>query len=84
MINFKRSTPRSHLILLFNLSQIWDTVLLFFLEICMGHSSWKKAIQVAEEANVKNLYLTHFDPDLDDTFITQVEKECQKRFKKCF
>ncbi|MGH7456865.1 MAG: MBL fold metallo-hydrolase, partial [bacterium] len=45
-----------------------------------GHSSWEQAIEVAERAGVKQLALTHHDPDHDDAFLLQVEKECQKRF----
>ncbi len=49
-----------------------------------GHSSWEQAIEVAELANVKKLYLTHHDPEHDDAFLRNVEKECQKRFSNCF
>jgi ribonuclease BN (tRNA processing enzyme) len=49
-----------------------------------GHSSWEQAIEVAERAGVKQLALTHHDPDHDDTFLLQVEKTCQKRFPKAF
>ena len=45
-----------------------------------GHSSWNQAMAVAEQAGVKNLVLTHHDPDHDDAFLQQVEKECQSRF----
>ncbi len=45
-----------------------------------GHSSWEQAIEVAERAGAKQLALTHHDPDHDDAFLLQVEKECQKRF----
>ncbi|AXT63015.1 MBL fold metallo-hydrolase [Aquimarina sp. AD10] len=49
-----------------------------------GHSSWEQAIQVAELANVKQLYLTHHDPDHNDDFLRNMEKECQERFPNCF
>ena len=49
-----------------------------------GHSSWEQAIEVAEKANVKKLFLTHHDPEHDDTFLNEVEHECQKRFPNCF
>lgn len=49
-----------------------------------GHSSWEQAIQVAEQANVKKLYLTHHDPDHDDNFLQEVEYQCQKRFPNCY
>jgi phosphoribosyl 1,2-cyclic phosphodiesterase len=49
-----------------------------------GHSSFEQAIQVAEMAGVKQLAITHHDPDHDDEFLTKAEKQCQKRFKDCF
>ncbi|MBU0559316.1 MAG: MBL fold metallo-hydrolase [Bacteroidetes bacterium] len=48
-----------------------------------GHSSWEQAIHVAEEANVKELILTHHDPDHDDEFLKKMEKQCKDRFKNC-
>ena len=45
-----------------------------------GHSSWGQAIEVAEQAGVKQLALTHHDPDHDDAFLLRVEEECQKHF----
>ncbi len=46
-----------------------------------GHSSYSQAMEVAEHANVKNLILTHHDPDHDDSFLMKMEKKCQERFK---
>ncbi|MEM1325875.1 MAG: MBL fold metallo-hydrolase [Bacteroidota bacterium] len=48
-----------------------------------GHSSFSQAIEVAERADVKQLYLTHHDPDHDDAFLRRIEKECQRRFPNC-
>ncbi len=45
-----------------------------------GHSSWTQAVDVAEQANVKRLIITHHDPDHDDKFLTGIEKKCQERF----
>lgn len=45
-----------------------------------GHSSWEQAIKVAKLANVKQLVLTHHDPDHNDMFLSEVEKECKKHF----
>ncbi len=45
-----------------------------------GHSSFDQAMQVAEMAGVKNLVLTHHDPDHDDEFLFHMEKLCQERF----
>jgi len=48
-----------------------------------GHSSFNQAIEVAERAGVKQLVMTHHDPDHDDEFLNKIEKECQARFKNC-
>jgi phosphoribosyl 1,2-cyclic phosphodiesterase len=45
-----------------------------------GHSSWAQAVEVAEQAKVKRLVITHHDPDHDDAFLLDVEKECRSRF----
>jgi len=43
-----------------------------------GHSTWKHAVEVAIQANVKRLIITHHDPDHNDEFLDRLEKECQK------
>lgn len=48
-----------------------------------GHSSYDQAIEVAERAGVKQLIITHHDPEHDDAFLTKREKECQKRYPNC-
>lgn len=48
-----------------------------------GHSSYSQALEVAELANVKQLAMTHHDPDHDDEFLRKIEKQCQERFKDC-
>mgnify|MGYP000173557994 FL=1 len=48
-----------------------------------GHSSYEQALEVAEKAGVKKLAITHHDPEHNDTFLTKLEKECQKRFANC-
>jgi len=45
-----------------------------------GHSSWTQAVEVAEQAKVKRLIITHHDPDHNDAFLLDVEKQCQARF----
>jgi len=49
-----------------------------------GHSTYDQAIEVAERANCKYLFLTHHDPDHDDNFLKKREQECQERFKNCW
>jgi len=46
-----------------------------------GHSSYSQAIEVAERSNVKQLIITHHDPDHNDSFLNKMEKKCQERFK---
>ncbi|MBF0255680.1 MAG: MBL fold metallo-hydrolase [Gammaproteobacteria bacterium] len=48
-----------------------------------GHSSWEQAVRVAELAEVKQLVITHHDPDHDDSFLSEVEAQCQARFPAC-
>ncbi|MGC9964465.1 MAG: MBL fold metallo-hydrolase [Syntrophobacteraceae bacterium] len=45
-----------------------------------GHSSWAQAVEVAEKALVKRLIITHHDPDHNDDFLLDIEKQCQARF----
>ena len=45
-----------------------------------GHSSWVQAVEVAEQAQVKRLIITHHDPDHDDAFLRDIEKQRQARF----
>jgi phosphoribosyl 1,2-cyclic phosphodiesterase len=46
-----------------------------------GHSSWFQAAEVAQQAGVKQLVVTHHDPDHDDEFLKGVEMQCQQIFK---
>jgi phosphoribosyl 1,2-cyclic phosphodiesterase len=45
-----------------------------------GHSSCKQAVEVAIQANVKRLIITHHDPDHNDDFLDSMERECQEIF----
>jgi phosphoribosyl 1,2-cyclic phosphodiesterase len=45
-----------------------------------GHSSWVQAVEVAEQAGVKRLMVTHHDPDHDDSFLKDIEKQVKARF----
>jgi len=45
-----------------------------------GHSSFDQAMEVAEMAGVRQLALTHHDPEHDDEFLHRIEKLCRERF----
>jgi phosphoribosyl 1,2-cyclic phosphodiesterase len=45
-----------------------------------GHSTWEHAVEVAIQANVKKLIITHHDPDHNDDFLDSTEKKCRKAF----
>ncbi|MEM6261091.1 MAG: MBL fold metallo-hydrolase [Bacteroidota bacterium] len=49
-----------------------------------GHSSWQQAVEVARLAGVRQLALTHHDPDHTDEFLLHIEKQCQERFAEAF
>jgi ribonuclease BN (tRNA processing enzyme) len=48
-----------------------------------GHSSYEQAIEVAERAGVRQLAITHHDPEHNDAFLAKIEKDCQSRFPDC-
>lgn len=48
-----------------------------------GHSSYEQAMEVAEKSEVKQLVMTHHDPDHDDEFLKKMEIVCQDRLKNC-
>ena len=39
---------------------------------------------MAQRAGVARLALTHHDPEHDDLFLTEMERECQREFSECF
>jgi phosphoribosyl 1,2-cyclic phosphodiesterase len=45
-----------------------------------GHSSLEQAVEVAIQAKVKRLIITHHDPDHNDDFLDSMERECQALF----
>lgn len=49
-----------------------------------GHSSWEQAVEVALQAGVKKLALFHHDPEHNDAFLMNIEKECQRVFSEAF
>lgn len=45
-----------------------------------GHSSWKEAALTAREAKVKQLFLTHHDPDITDETLKAILKDARQVF----
>jgi phosphoribosyl 1,2-cyclic phosphodiesterase len=45
-----------------------------------GHSSWKQCTDLARLANVKELYITHHDPDHDDDFLDEIQRQAREEF----
>jgi phosphoribosyl 1,2-cyclic phosphodiesterase len=45
-----------------------------------GHSSYEQAAEVAIQANVRQLVVTHHDPDHDDEHLRSAERICQDIF----
>lgn len=45
-----------------------------------GHSSWNKGCKIAKELNIKNLLITHHNPNSNDETLKRMEKECQNEF----
>jgi phosphoribosyl 1,2-cyclic phosphodiesterase len=42
-----------------------------------GHSTWNEGMKLCQEAGAKRLAIFHHDPDHDDTFMANLEKEAQ-------
>jgi len=49
-----------------------------------GHSSWEQAVEVALQAGVKKLALFHHNPDYNDSFLLNMEKQCREKFPESF
>jgi ribonuclease BN (tRNA processing enzyme) len=45
-----------------------------------GHSTWLEGTKIAREARVKELFLSHFNPDHPDNQIDRVVAAAQKEF----
>jgi phosphoribosyl 1,2-cyclic phosphodiesterase len=46
-----------------------------------GHSTWEEAVNIAREADVKQLILFHHDPDHDDKEIDAILRQSRRRFR---
>lgn len=49
-----------------------------------GHSTWLEGTKVAEEAKVRALYLSHFNPDHSDKQIDEMISMARERFSQTF
>jgi phosphoribosyl 1,2-cyclic phosphodiesterase len=49
-----------------------------------GHSSWPEAVQVAQEAGVRQLALFHHDPAHTDDQLEEIEQQAQSEFVSAF
>lgn len=43
-----------------------------------GHSTWQEGVRLAQAAGVKRLLIFHHDPEHDDTFMANVEKDAHQ------
>lgn len=49
-----------------------------------GHSAWEEVVEIAYEAGVKRLFLTHHDPDNDDEVLANWEKNIKEQHSRKF
>lgn len=49
-----------------------------------GHSAWEEVVDFASRARVKNLFLTHHDPDSNDNELNELDAQIQKEFGDAF
>jgi len=49
-----------------------------------GHSTWLEGTKVAEEAKVRSLYLSHFNPDHSDKQIDEIISMAREKFSQTY
>jgi len=49
-----------------------------------GHSSWLDGTELARQGGVKNLVLSHFNPDHDDSQVAVMLRSAKKKFRRTF
>ena len=53
-------------------------------KIGWGHSTWQEGVRLCQAANVKRLAIFHHDPDHEDPFMEQLEKDAQAVWPNAF
>jgi phosphoribosyl 1,2-cyclic phosphodiesterase len=53
-------------------------------KVSWGHSTWQEGVRLARAANVRRYGIFHHDPDHEDPFMDQVEKDAQQEFSSAF
>lgn len=49
-----------------------------------GHSSWESVVEIAKDLDIKNLFLTHHDPDSDDVYLDRLNNKIKKDYGAYF
>jgi len=49
-----------------------------------GHSAWEEVVEFARKCNIKQLYLTHHDPDSDDPYLSEVDHAIRETYVQDF
>lgn len=49
-----------------------------------GHSAWETSVDFAIRSKVKNLFLTHHDPDSHDSYLERLDERIEKKFGSQF
>lgn len=49
-----------------------------------GHSDWETVLETTKDLQIKNLFLTHHDPDSSDEILTKRNKKINSLYADCF
>lgn len=49
-----------------------------------GHSAWEQVVDFARDCDVERLFITHHDPDSDDEYLTELDKQIHREFAEDF
>lgn len=53
-------------------------------KVTWGHSTWQEGVRLCQAANVKQLAIFHHDPDHEDPFMEQVERDARAIWSGAF